>query len=530
MEGGLEMANKIKVKLILELRASQMSQREICKTRKMSTHSVGDVYKIANELDVTYFDVKDKSDEDVYKMFFPDKYLADSLYKSPDYTYVHSELKKTGVTLKLLWQEYKDSCSSDGSLGMGYTRYCDGYSSHTIANSLTNHLHHKPGIICEVDWSGPTMIIVDRATGELIKVYLFVATLPYSQYSYIEPCLDMKQNTWLQCNKHMFDFFSGSTVRIICDNLKTGVISHPREGDIILNEKYEDLGNHYLAAIMPAGVRKPKQKASVEGTVGKIATAIIAKLRNKTFHSLAELKLAVLDKLKDFNNEPFQKREGSRREVFNEVEKKYLRELPSVPYEISDWVYKHTVNLDCHVVYKTNRYSAPYKYVGKKVDLKVTESLVEIYYKSERICSHKKKPDYAKYKWSTNEEHMPDQFNHTNWDDKRIKKWASSVGLCTGEVIDRIFVSVRIKEQGYNSSLSVLRLSKTYTDERLEVACELALDQMRSPRYRNLKAILSSNQDKIYSSKKSEAETRERNKTVTGYVRGPEYYTGGEQS
>ncbi|MCK5764180.1 MAG: hypothetical protein KAH05_08675, partial [Clostridiales bacterium] len=104
----------------------------------MSTHSVGDVYKIANELNVTYFDVKDKSDEEVDLMFYPDKYLADSLYKSPDYTYVHSELKKTGVTLKLLWQEYKDSCSSDGSLAMGYTRYCDGYSEHVIANSLTN--------------------------------------------------------------------------------------------------------------------------------------------------------------------------------------------------------------------------------------------------------------------------------------------------------------------------------------------------------------------------------------------------------
>jgi hypothetical protein len=119
------------------------------------------------------------------------------------------------------------------------------------------------------------------------------------------------------------DRATGSTVRIICGNLKTGVISHPREGDIILNEKYEDLGNHYLTAIMPAGVRKPKQKASVEGTVGKIATAIIAKLRNKTFYSLAELKLAVLQKLEDFNNEPFQKREGSRSEVFNEVEKKH---------------------------------------------------------------------------------------------------------------------------------------------------------------------------------------------------------------
>ena len=202
--------------------------------------------------------------------------------------------------------------------------------------------------------------------------------------------------------------------------------------------------------------------------------------------------------------------------------------MPSVPYEIADWVYKHAVNLDCHVVYKTNRYSAPYKYVGKKVDLKITDSLVEIYHKSERICSHKKLPDYAKYKWSTNEEHMPDQFHHTSWDDERIKKWASSIGPFTSEVINRIFASVRIKEQGYNSSLSILRLSKTYSEERLELASELVLDQIKSPRYRNLKAVLVANQDEIFKSQKNKNSIKELNKSVKGYVRGPEYYTGGD--
>lgn len=401
------MAKKIKVKLILELRAAQMSQREICRTRKMSQHSVGDVCRIAGELGITYNDVKDKSDEEVYRMFYPDKYVAETLYKAPDYSYIHTELKKTGVNLKLLWHEYKDVCHASGALSMGYTKFCEGYAEYVTANNLTNHLRHKPGMVCEVDWSGATMTIVDRATGEMIKVYLFVATLPYSQYSYVEPCLDMKQNTWLKCHVRMFEFFGGSTVRTTCDNLKTGVISHPREGEIVLNEKYEDLGNHYLTAIMPAGVRKPKQKASVEGTVGKIATAIIAKLRNEVFHSLDEMKLAIARKLKDFNDAPFQKREGSRTEVFHEMESKYLRALPSTPYEVAKWIYGHTINIDCHVAFKTNRYSAPYNYVGKKVDLKVSEKLVEIYCNSERLCSHKRLPDYMKYKWSTCEEHMP---------------------------------------------------------------------------------------------------------------------------
>ncbi len=140
---------------------------------------------------------------------------------------------------------------------MGYTRFCEGYSDHISKNKLTNHLKHKPGIICEVDWSGKTMSVIDKYTGEIVKVYLFVATLPYSQYSYVEPCLDMKQNTWLNCHVNMYKYFGGSTIRLICDNLKTGVINHPKDGDIVLNDKYEELGNHYLTAIMPAGVRKP---------------------------------------------------------------------------------------------------------------------------------------------------------------------------------------------------------------------------------------------------------------------------------
>ena len=524
------MANKIKVKLILELLAAQMSQREISRTRKMSQHSVGDVCRIADRLGVTYEDIRDKPDEEVYRMFYPDKHASESLYSIPDYPYVHTELKKTGVNLKLLWNEYKDSCFQNHFLSLGYTKFCEGYSDYVVKNSLTSHLLHKPGIVCEVDWSGSTMSLVDKATGEIITVYLFVATLPYSQYSYVEPCLDMKQNTWLKCHVNMFAYFGGSTIRIKCDNLKVGVISHPREGEVVLNEKYEDLGNHYYAAIMPAGIKKPKQKASVEGTIGKIATAIIAKLRNRTFYSLDELKLAVANALESFNEAPFQKREGSRAEVFLEMEKPQLRALPTIPFEIAEWVYGYTVNLDCHIAYKTNRYSVPYQYVGKKVNLKVTDTLLEVYLKEERIATHRRLPDYLKHKWSSLEEHMPDHFHNAEWDDERIRKWAYAIGKHTGEVIDRIFSSVKIKEQGYNASLSVLKLSKTYTEKRLETACEIALEKLRVPRYKHLKAILSANQDLLHLAKKAESDAEELNKSVQGYVRGSGYYGGGDKS
>lgn len=518
------MSSKIKVKLILELRESHMSRNTIASLRGMSRNSVSSVFRIADQLGITYSDVKHKTPDEVYQLFFPDKFMIETLHQVPDYDYVHEELKGIGVNLKLLWKEYQDDCSKKGTLPMGYTKYCRGYNEHTISNKITNHLIHKPGVIVEVDWSGSTMSYVDRTTGEIITVYLFTATLPYSQYTYVKPCLDMKQNTWLGCHIHMYEFYGGVPIRTVCDNLKTGVIKHPKEGDIILNEEYDALAQHYVTAVMPTGIRKPKQKPSVEGSVGKLATAVIARLRNITFGSLDELNVAVQNALDEFNKTPFQKREGSRFQVFHEEEIEYLHRLPDIPYEIAEWIYSRSIGLDSHVVYAKNRYSCPYQYMGKKVDLRVSENILEIYYQDQRIQTHKKFPSYLTNKYSTYEEDMPDYFSKQEWDDRRILNWAYSIGSQTGEVISRIFSSVKIKEQGYNSSLSVLRLSKSYSEARLETACELALTKVRMPRYHHLKTILSSNQDKIFLSNK-QSENKDQ-KNTEGYVRGPEYYGG----
>ena len=518
------MANKIRVKLILELRSAGMSRNLIASTRHISRNSVSEVFRIADEKGVNYKDIQNLSAQEVYRLFYPDKHAVESMYSDPNYEYVHAELKKVGVTLKLLWNEYKDKCRTENATPMGYTKFCNGYGKHVVANKLTNHIERKPGITTEVDWSGPTMSYVDKNTGEVITVYLFVATLPYSRYSYVEGCLDMKQDTWLRCHVNMYEFFEGVTVRTVCDNLKTGVILHPKEGDIILNEAYEALGSHYRTAIMPTGVKKPKQKASVEGTVGDVATAIIASLRNEIFYSLTSLQIAMREKLNKYNRDPFQKRDYSRWEVFQE-EKTYLQPLPKIPYEIATWVYGRTINLNCHVVFMKNYYSCPYQYVRQKADLKITDTTVEIYVKGERVSTHTRFPEYVKNRYSTHPEDMPDQFQKPEWDDERILVWACSIGSNTNEVISRIFASVKIKEQGYNPSLSVLRLSKTYSEVRLETACELALTRVRTPRYHHLKAILVANQDQIYLEDKSPSKRPSSN---TGYVRGAEYYGGGD--
>ena len=232
-------------------------------------HSVMAVFDAADELGIRWDDVKDLDDAEVYAKVFPKRAAAEAVVVAPDYDYVHSELKKTGVTLKLLWEEHRDRCTEEKAAYASYSTFNRGYAEYVIAKNVTNHLEHKPGQAMEVDWSGATMRLVNPATGEVTKVYLFVAALPYSQYGYVEGTLDMKQDTWLMCHVHAYEFIGGVPIRTICDNLRTGVLSHPKEGEIVLNEAYESLARHYVTAIMPTGVRKPKQKPSVEGTVGQ---------------------------------------------------------------------------------------------------------------------------------------------------------------------------------------------------------------------------------------------------------------------
>lgn len=523
------MARKIPVKLILELHAAHMSRNQIAVTRSISKNSVSTVLHIATEKGISYQDIRDMEEADVYRLFFPEKHAVEILFRDPEYEHVHSELKKTGVTLKLLWEEYQEMCRSEGATPMGYSKFCDGYGEFTIANRLTNHLEHRPGEKVEVDWSGSTMSYVDTTNGEIIKVYLFVATLPYSQYSYVEPTRDMKMEAFLRCHIHMYEYFGGVPTRTICDNLKTGVVKHPKAGEIILTEDYAALGSHYMTAIMPTGIRKPKQKASVEGTVGKIATSIIAKLRGNEYHSFEELRRDVFQKLAEFNRQKFQKRDGSRYEAWQE-EKPFLHELPAFPYEISRWERDRAVNIDFHVIYRKNRYSCPYQYAGKKVDLRVTDGTLEIHCKGQRLTTHNLFPEHMKNRYSTHQEDMPPAFRKVvPWDDERIRNWAASIGPCTSTVIGRIFESVQIKEQAYNPSLAVLRLSKTYSEERLELACELAIRRgARTIRYHFLSAILSSGQDMAYREQKNAQPSPE--DSTMGYLRGSAYYErGGRQ-
>ncbi|MBP1325852.1 transposase [Leucobacter exalbidus] len=522
------MVRKIKAKLVLRLRAEGLSLRQV-EAQGISQHSVIKTERAAAREGITWATAEPMSDVEVYERLFPDSGTRESVYEQPDWPKLHRELARVGVTLKLLHDEYRDLCQATDRPGMGYDRFCKTYADYVRTQGISSRVGHKAGQTVEVDWSGPTMQLTDSVTRAATRVYLFVGCLPFSRCGFVEPTLDMRQDTWLSCHVAMFDWFNGSTPRIVPDNLKTGVLKHPREGEVILNDAYRELATHYSAAVLPGRPRRPKDKASVENTVWSVATWVIASLRHREFATLAELRGAIYEQMAAFNREPFQKRAGSRQSVFENEEQPRLRPLPVVPYEISRWVYGRRVGRDGHVVWEKNHYSAPYPHVGELVDVRVTARIIEIYQGGDRLASHVLAPAGVTGEYCTRDGDLPDGPKYREWDALRVREWAARIGEHTTTVVARIFASVPIEEQGLNAALAVLRLTRRYSSSRVERACEIALaSRVRSPRYAHLRPILETRQDETGKRhpRFSDAGAASDTAAPTGYVRGAAYYGG----
>ena len=516
------MARRMPVRTILRLRASGLSATAIARTQSVSKTSAVDAFRAADEKGVAWEDVERMTDAEAYALLFPERVHDGPVYQDPDWEHVHRELARVGVTLKRLHAEYRDEARAKGEPFMSYDRFCKRYREFTVRKQVVSRVGHKAGRILEVDWAGPTMALVDPATGEVSRVYLFVACLPFSRLSYVEPTLDMKQDTWLRCHVHAFAYMGGSTPCIVPDNLKAGVTRHPREGEVELNAAYREMAAHYGSAVMPARIATPRDKPSAENEVWQAALEIIAALRDTVFTDFNELKAAVAARLEEHNSRPFTKREGARRQAFEEQERPLLRPLPAVPYEVCEWVYGRKVQRNCHVAYRRNYYSVSHLAVGKPVDLRVTDSTVEIFLGGERLATHPLFPAFARNRYSTHAGDLPEGKQYTEWDAGRIRRWADRVGPSCREVIDRIFQRVDYEEQGLDAALAVLRLEHRYTRPRLERACGMALASGRpSPRYRHLKPILETNQDRVDRARSDDGGPGE---DEAGYVRGADFY------
>ena len=379
-----------KYREILRLSNLGLSQQSIADSCGVSKKTVNRVLKKAKEINISWpLDAND-TDAVLAEKLFPsaDKPTA-SNKRMPDFAYIRKELLRNGVSKKLLWTEYMEDCRANGEDPLMYSQFCYHIQQDEQKHRATMHISRKPGEQVEVDWAGDPATVIDPDTGETLKAYVFVGVMTYSQYAYVEAFLDMKQKSWISAHVHMYEYFGGVARILVPDNCKTAVVHNGGWKDQQINETYQEMAEHYGTAIIPARVRTPKDKPNAEGTVGMISTWITAALRDEQFFSLAGLNRAIREKLELFNHKLFQKKEGSRISLFLEEEKPFLTPLPATRFELADWK-QATVQFNYHISIEKMLYSVPYEYIKKKVDVRVTEHTIEIFYNHNRIASHRR--------------------------------------------------------------------------------------------------------------------------------------------
>ncbi|MBU1471597.1 MAG: IS21 family transposase [candidate division Zixibacteria bacterium] len=488
-----------KIKEVLRLKYDcRLSNQAIASSCGVGRTTVREYLLRAEKADLSWPLPEEMTDSDLDRLLFPPPpSIAGSQRPPPHYKGIHRELKRKGVTLFLLWQEYKEVHPE----GYQYSRFCDLYREWAGKLDLPMRQDHKAGEKLFVDYAGQTMPVVDRSTGEIREAQIFVAVSGASNYTYGEATWTQTLPDWIASHTRAFAFMGGVHELVVPDNLLSGVSKACRyEPDI--NPTYHEMARHYGTAVMPARVRRPKDKAKVEAGVLGVERYILARLRNHTFFSLVELNRAIAALLTEYNEQPFQKLPGSRRSLFETLDKPALRPLPSERYEYAEWK-KATVNIDYHVEVGRHYYSVPYQLVKQKLDVRVTNRTVECFHNGKRVASHLRSDSPIKVedklagRHTTITEHMPRAHReYAEWTPERLVRWASKSGGATAEVVERILSSRPHPQQGFRSCLGIMRLGKQYGQDRLEAACGRAL-AINATSYKSIESILKRGLDRV---------------------------------
>lgn len=483
-------------------RLSMRSTKEILRLK----HEVGlKNRQIARSLKISHTTVQKYLDEaEVAGVSWPlsegdESLLEDMLYQAkrqegkperglPEMSYIHRELSRKSVTLYLLWEEYREAHPE----GYGYTQFCEYYKRWRSHLEPALRQRYCAGEKVFVDWAGQTIPVIDQAAGQVNQAVLFVGAMGASNYTFAEAFENRQLASWLDAHVHMYEFFGGVTEITVPDNEKTGVTKACRY-EPKLHESYRDLAKHYGTVIIPARPREPQDKSKVETAVQNAERRILAALRNRTFFSIGELNEAIREELQKLNNRPFQKMDGSRSRLFDELDRPALKPLPTTRYEKSEWK-KAKVNIDYHVQVDWHNYSVPYKYIHQTVDVRMTRQMIEVLCQDKRIAAHRR--SYKKGGFTTDSAHMPKSHQkHTGWSPARLISWAEGdVGEYAGKVVNQIMKDKPHPEMGYRSCLGLMRLGKVYGKDRLEAACRRAwLLEVSS--YQSIKSMLSTGMD-----------------------------------
>jgi len=479
-----------KIKEVLRLHNEKgFSTRQIAKSLSIGRSTVQDYLDRTQRAGLNWSLAADLDETSLERQLYPAvPSVAQEKRQMPSMEYLYQELKRKAVTLQLLWHEYKQANPD----GYQYSRFCYHYQQWVKKLDLCLRQEYRAGEKLFVDYAGQTMEITDPETGEIQEIQIFVATLGASNYTFAEATLSQELSSWVQSHVHAFKFFGGVPEILVPDNLKSGV-TRPCRYEPDLNATYRELSEHYGTVIIPARVAKAKDKAKVESGVLQVEHWVLAPLRNRTFFSLSELQEAIAEKLEALNNRPFQKLESTRRILFETLEKTVLKPLPVHPYVYAEWKCAR-VNIDYHIEVDHHYYSVPYQLVHEKLDVRFTDTSVEIFFKGRRITSHRR--SYRKGAHTTLREHMPKSHQkYLEWTPSRLVRWAGQIGPHTQNLAACIIENRPHPEQGYRSCLGLLRLGKTYSPERLEAASARAL-QMKAYSYKNVESILKKGLDR----------------------------------
>lgn len=461
-----------KITEVLRLKfESKLSNRAIAGACKISNSTVGEYLKRAEVAGVSW-PLGGIAEEELYRKLFSEQKVVplERGYPMPDWEAVQKEKRLKGVTLQLLWQEYKEKYPE----GYQYSQYCEHYQRWKKSQiEPSKHIEHTGGEEMQVDYAGPKIPVINPETGEISKASVFVATLPASNYLYAEAQASENQCNWNNGHVRALEYFGGVVKIVVVDNLKAGV-TKPNYYEPGINLAYQELAEYYQFAVLPARIRKPKDKAAAENGVQNVERWVIAPLRNRQFFSLHEVNQAIQEQLELLNNKVMKSVCRSRRQEFEEIDQPNLRPLPEKPYEYVERK-TATVNIDYHVEFEGHLYSVPYTLIHQKVDIRATEKMVEIFHQGKSIALHPR--NFRPGRYSTQREHMP--ANHQFMEDinpERLIEWAESIGTHTTAMVKATLQARAFPQQAYRTCLGILSLAKKYSHPLLEQACQTVFE------------------------------------------------------
>lgn len=510
----MERLSMRKIREVLRLRfESGLSARQVAASLQMARSSVGEYERRLAAAGLGWPLPEGLSDAVLERRLFPPPPAVPAGSRPvPDWATVHGELRRPGVTLMLLWEEYRAAHRQ----GFGYSWFCQHYQDWAGKLDVVMRQTHRAGEKLFIDYAGQTVGIIDRTTGELRQAQVFVAVLGASSYTYAEATWTQGLPDWIGAHVRAFTYLGGVPEILVPDNLRSGV-RRPCRYEPDLNPTYAELAAHYGVAVVPARVRKPRDKAKAESGVQLVERWILAALRQRTFFSLAELNAAIRVLLERLNHRPFRKLPGSRREAFATLDQPVLRPLPATPYVYATWK-KVRVHIDYHVELEGHYYSVPYVLVKQQLEARLSERTVELFHKGQRVASHIRAQ--ARGRHTTAPEHMPKAHReYADWTPQRLVRWAEQTGPATAGVIGHILAHRPHPQQGFRSCLGILRLGERYGAQRLEAACRRAL-HLNACRYQSIASILARGLDRQPLAESTESTLP----AVHDHVRGPDYF------